>query len=128
MRKAAELAEAAGRLLEFDAGEGIGVGALGADAEAIEKRLADQMRRVAEHRAHAEIDAGFAEEYGAELRMRIRDVQDARIAEFLDVVDARAVGAAREARQAGRKRGNSGRLEKFPAADGHVSSSARGVR
>ena len=37
MRKAAELAEACGGFFEIEAGEGIGVGAVGADAEAIEK-------------------------------------------------------------------------------------------
>ena len=37
MRKAAELAESPGGLLEFDAGEGVGVGAVGADAEAVEE-------------------------------------------------------------------------------------------
>jgi hypothetical protein len=108
VRKAAELAEAARGLLELDAGEGIGIGAVRADAEAIEKRLADQMRRLAQHGADADIDAGLAEEHGSKLRMRIRDVQDARIAEFVDVVDAGAVGAARKARQAGRERGDSG--------------------
>ena len=98
MREAAELAEPLRGLFEFDAGEGIGVGAVGADAEAVEEGLADQMRRVALHRADAEIDAGLAEEHRLELRMRIRDVQDARIAEAFEIVDA--VGAAREARQA----------------------------
>ena len=103
MREAAELAESLRGLFEFDAGEGIGVGAVGADAEAIEKGLADQMRRIALHRADAEIDAGLAEEHRLELRMRIRHVQDARIAEAFEIVDA--VGAAREARQAAREGG-----------------------
>ena len=40
MRKAAELAESPGGLLEFDAGEGIGVGAVGPDAEAVEEGAA----------------------------------------------------------------------------------------
>src|SRR5258708_23380456 len=48
MREAAELSEPRGRLLEFDKGEGIGIGAIRADAEAIEKSLADQMRRVSQ--------------------------------------------------------------------------------
>jgi hypothetical protein len=37
--------------------------------------------------------------------MRIRDVQDAGVAEALEIVDARIVGAAREAGQAAGKRG-----------------------
>src|SRR5438876_5877838 len=105
MRKTAELAESDGGFLELDAGEGIGVGAVGADAEAIEKGLADQMRRVALHRTDAEIDAGLAEIYRLQLRMRIRHVQDARIAEAFEIVGAGRFSAAREPRQAARERG-----------------------
>ena len=95
MRKAAELAEARRRPSRIRAGEGIGVGAVGADAEAVEEGASDQMRRIAPHRADAEIDARLAEEHRPELRMGVGDVQDARIAEALDIVDAGAVGAAR---------------------------------
>src|SRR6202043_3880658 len=61
MRKAAELAEAQRGFLEINAGKGIGVGAVLADAKAVEKSFADQMRRLAGHRANADIDAGLAE-------------------------------------------------------------------
>ena len=46
MREAAELAEAGGGFFEIQTGEGIGVGAVGPDAEAFEKGAADQMRRL----------------------------------------------------------------------------------
>ena len=103
MREAAELAEPSGALLEFDTGEGIGIGAVGTDAEAIEKGLADQMRRVALHQADADVDARLAEIERLELCMGIGHVQDARIAEAVEIVGA--VGAASEPRQAAGKRG-----------------------
>src|SRR5437762_5021650 len=105
MRKAAELAESDGGFLELDAGEGIGVGAVGADAEALEKGLADQMRRIALHRTDAEIDAGLAEIHRLQLRMRIRDVQDARIAETFEIIGAGGFSAARKPRQVACERG-----------------------
>src|SRR4051794_23770791 len=125
MSKTAEFAESCSRLLEFEAGEGMGVGAVGTDAEAIEKGLADQMWRVALHRADTEIDAGLAEIYRLQLRMRIRDVQDARIAEAFEIVDARIVGAARDARQVACERGGTRKFQKVPAADRHNTISAR---
>ena len=106
MRKAAELAESSGSLFKFDTGEGIGVGAVGADTEAIEEGLADQMRRVAPHRADAEIDAGLAKKDRPKLRMHIRHVQDAGVAEALQIVDARIVGATRQPREAARQGGS----------------------
>jgi hypothetical protein len=102
MREAAELAEPGGGFLEFDKGEGVGIGAVGADAEAIEKSLADHMRRVALHGADADIDARLAEIDRLELRMRIRHVQDARIAEAVEIVGA--VGTAGEPWQAASER------------------------
>jgi hypothetical protein len=56
---------------------------VGANPEAVEEGFADQMRRVALHRADPDIDARLAEIDRPELRMRIRHVQDARIAEAL---------------------------------------------
>ena len=112
MRKTAELAEPRRGLFELHTGEGIGVGAVGADAEPVEKGLADQMRRLAGHRADAEIDAGLAEKHRPQLRMGIRDVQDARIAEALDVVDA--VGAAREPRQRAGEGGGTRKRDEIP--------------
>src|SRR5215471_14573703 len=129
MREAAEPAEALRGFLEIDAGEGIGVGAVRRDAEAIEKGLADQMRRPALHVADADVDARLAEIDRAELRMRIGDVQDARVAEALDFVDARVVDCgAREARPRARQRGGRRHLQKIPAADAHCSVSAPSQR
>ena len=102
MRKTAELAESPGGLLELDAGESIGVRAVGADAETIEEGSCDQMRRIAPHRADAEIDARLAEKHRPKLRVGIGDVQDARIAEALEIVNARIIigGLRTEPRQA----------------------------
>src|SRR5205085_9629429 len=65
-----------GSFLELDAGESIGVGTVGADAEAVEEGASDQMRRIAAHRAYAEIDARLAKNHRPKLRMGIGDVQD----------------------------------------------------
>src|SRR5579871_2481350 len=76
------------------------------------------MRRLACHRADAEIDARLAEISGQELRMRVGDVQDARIAEMLEIVDA-SFRAAHKARQAGSERCGARHFKDIPAADGH---------
>ena len=119
MGKAAEPAEARGGFFEFGAGEGIGVGAVGADAKALEEGFPDQMRRLARHGADAKVDAGLAEIDRFQLRMNIRGVQDARIAEAFEVVDAGGVGTARRARQAARQRDGGTCLQKIPAAEPH---------
>ena len=110
MRETTELAESRGRLFEVDAGEGIGIGAVGLDAETVEKGLADQMRRPAGHRADADVDTGLAEIDRLELRVRIRHVQDARVAEAFEIVDARGISAARKPGQAARERHGSADL------------------
>ena len=87
-----------GGFLEIEKGEGVGVGAVGADAEVIEKCAADQMRRLALHRADADIDARLAEIDRLQLRVRVGDVQHARIAEACrDRRCVTAVGSARPA-------------------------------
>ncbi len=122
MRKAAELAESERGFLEIETAERIGVGAVGRDAKSIEKGAADQMRRPSLHRADPEIDARFAKIDRQQLRMGVGHVQDARIAEAFEVVNACIVGAARDPRQSSRKRGRAGEGEKIPAADGHAMS------
>ncbi len=98
------------------------------DAEMLEQRLADEMRRAARRGADAEIDARLAETNRVELRVAVGDVQQADVAEPLDaVVERRAGGeierSSRGDRQAGGGRGSEG-LEKFAAIhgarDGHV--------
>src|ERR1700716_3874427 len=54
--------------------------------------------------------------------MRVGRVQDSRIAETLEIVDAGVIGAAREARQSTRERRSARESEKIPAADGHAMS------
>ena len=99
MGEAAELAEASGGLFELDTAEGIGVGAVGPDAEVLQEGVADQMRRPSRHLANADIDAGLADIDRVELRMRVGEVEDPCVAEPLDVVNARGLGAARKPRQ-----------------------------
>ena len=65
------------------------------------------MRWLSSHRANPEIDARLTKIAGQKLRMRIGDVQDARIAEAFKVVDA-GIGTARRARQAARERRGAG--------------------
>src|SRR4051812_50224721 len=88
MREAAELAEPSGALLEFDTGEGIGVGTVGANAEAIEIGLADQMRRVPQHGSDADIDARLAIIDRLEVRMRIGHVEGGGVSEKGGIVGA----------------------------------------
>src|ERR1700704_3654732 len=122
MREAAEPAEAGGGLFEIEEGESVGIGAVRPHAEAFEEGAADQMRRLAGHRADPEIDAGFAKIHRQQLRMGVGHVQDAGIAEAFEIVDACRVGAAREARQAPGERRGAREGDKFPAADGHAMS------
>ena len=54
--------------------------------------------------------------------MRVGHVQDARIAEAFEIVDADTVRAARYARQDAGKRGSAREVKKVSAADGHARS------
>src|SRR5262249_51640305 len=119
MCKATELAEARRGLLEIDRGESVGVGAVGPDTETVEEGLAHQMRRLSRHLADADIDAGLAEEHRLQLRMRGGDVQDARVAETLEVVECGPVGRTRGADEPAGKRG-ARQFQKIPAADFHT--------
>src|SRR6187402_1817076 len=122
MGKAAELAEARGRLLEFEAAEGVGIGAVGPDSEAFEEGAADQVRRPSRHLTDTDIDAGLAKIDGIELRMGVGDVQDARVAEPFEIVNARGLGATRQPRQAERGGSSSCTLQEITAADRHSNS------
>lgn len=124
MGKAAELAEAARGLVELETGEGIGIGAVGADAEPVEEGAADQMRRSPRHLTDADIDTWFAEISRIQLRMRVGDVQDPRIAEPFEVVNARRLGAPRKPRQTERCSGKARALQEITAADRHQKFSA----
>src|SRR6266513_370278 len=122
LREAAELAEANSGFLEIEEGEGVGIGAVGPYSKPIEKGAADQMRRLALHRADPEIDTRLAKKNRQQLRVRVGDVQDARIAEVFEIVHAGVVGAAPDARHHARERGCAREFEKLPAADGHAMS------
>jgi len=56
------------------------------------------------------------------VRVRVGQVQDPRVAEAFEIVDAGAVGAARDTRQSTRKRGSAGEFKKITAADCHAMS------
>ena len=122
MRKAAELAEAGGGFLEIETAEGIGVGAIRLDSKSIEEGAADQMRRLSLHRGDPQIDARLAKINRQQLRMGVGHMQDARIAEALEIVNAGAVGGARDTRQSARDRSGARELQKIAAADGHAIS------
>src|SRR5579871_2299430 len=78
------------------------------------------MRRLARHRADAEIDARFTEITGQELRVGVGDVEDACVAEALEIVDA-GLSAARGARQSAGKSRGTRKSKKVSAADGHLA-------
>jgi hypothetical protein len=54
--------------------------------------------------------------------MGVGHVQDARIAEAIEIVNAGAVGGARDARQPTRERSSTRELKEIAAADGHAMS------
>ena len=124
MREAAELAESKRGFLEIETGEGVGVGAIGPDAKSIEEGTSHQMRRISGHRADSQIDARFAEINREQLRVGVGHMQDARIAEAIEIIDAGALGAAREPRPSTRERRSAREGDKFPASDGHTMSFA----
>ena len=117
-RETAELAKSPGGFLELDTSEGIGIGAVGTDAEAIEKRLSDQMRWVAPHRADAEIDARLAEAHWQQLRVAIGEVQQRYVPEWRQVVE-RFVLRTRSQRKTGRRRGGE-RLQELATRQRHL--------
>src|ERR1700728_668300 len=86
MGEAAHMAVAMSSLLIIEESEGIRRAATRLDAEMFEKCLADQMRRLAGHRADADIDARLAEIDRQELRVAVGHVQHAGIAEAPDIV------------------------------------------
>jgi len=105
VREATELAEAPRGFFVIERGEGVGFGTVGPYSKAIEKGAADQMRRLSRHRADAEIDARLSRKGRQQLRMRVGNMENARIAEALEVVRAGAIGRARNMRRAARERG-----------------------
>ena len=59
MRKAPDLAISARRLDEIQVGEGMGLEAARLDAEVLEKMIANEVRRLTEHAAQTQVDAGL---------------------------------------------------------------------
>ena len=101
VREAAGLAVGARGFLEVEIGERVRLARSRRDAEMLQQRLADQVRRLALGGAEAEVDVRLAEVHRQQLRVAVGEVQQARVAERLDaVVELRAqlevegVGAA----------------------------------
>ena len=67
------------------------------DAEMLEKGAPDQMRRLATHRADAEVDARLPEPDRQKLGMRVGEMKDTRVAKAADVVKDIVVGPRRSA-------------------------------
>ena len=86
MGKAAHAAVTLRRLLKSRKVKACALAAAGRDAEMLEKRAADQMRRLAAHGADADIDARLTEIDRLQLGVRVGQMQDADIAEAADVV------------------------------------------
>ena len=97
MGKSTERPIAMRRRFVVEIREGVGETAVRGDAEVIEKRLPNQMRRLVAHGADADIDARLAIEHRHELRVGVGHVQDARVAEAADIVDRIIGGRATNA-------------------------------
>src|ERR1700739_3060394 len=78
------------------------------------------MRRLSLHRAEPKIDAGFAKISRQQLRMGVGDMQDTRIAEAFEIINACVVGTVRATRCSARKRHGARESEKITAANGHA--------
>ncbi len=120
MRKATQAAVAPGVTFEVEKREGMGLRAVARHAELLEKRLSHQMRRPAAHGADADIDAGLAKMHRLQLRMGVRHVQHARIAEWREVVHGLALrrrGA--DARQAEDRRRCQRQLQEVASVEWH---------
>src|SRR5262252_1374129 len=103
MGKAARAAVTLRGFLIIEKSEGIGAAASRRDAEVLEERFADEMRRPPTHGPDADVDARLAVVDRRKLRMRIGDVENANVAEGVDVVDV-IVGADPDARHDARAR------------------------
>ncbi len=88
-----------------------------------QQRFADEVRRTTARGAEAEVDAGLAEIDRIELRVRVREVQHANVAERRDrIVERRAVGATLRLRADRQSRRGGGRDHVQELAAIHVAS------
>ena len=86
MCKAAHAAIALCRFLIIDEREGMRAAAARFDAEALEERPADEVRRLPAHVADADVDARLTKEHRLELRVSVREMQNADVAELPHVI------------------------------------------
>ena len=88
MRKTTHLAITLGGLFVIKIGERVGFSGAGTHFGYFQQMLTHQMRQIALHGAHTQVDAGLAEMNGFELRMAVGHVQKRHIAKFRNVIQA----------------------------------------
>ena len=125
MGEAADLAVGLGGLFEIQVGVGVGLDAVGLEAEVLQQVVADQVRHLAELVAEAEIDVGLAEVDRQQLGVAVGDVQQADVAEPGQVVQlgGALLGQRQFAVQAHAAGSGDGHdLEEFAAIHAHGGS------
>jgi hypothetical protein len=96
VREAADLAVGLRRGGKVEIRERMRVGSSGRDAEILEQTFADEMRRAPLEAAEAQVDARLAVEARQELRVAVREVEQAHVAERRDVVHSSSAAALGE--------------------------------
>ena len=98
----------------------------GGNAEVLEQRLADQVRRPVCAFAYAEIDARLAEAHGQQLRVTIGEVKQRYVSKNRQVVE-RFAGCLRTRSERETRRGRRGeRLQKFATRQRHLLTGESG--
>ena len=90
--KATHFAVASRSLVKVQIGQGMGLCRAGAQARRLEQVLTHQMRQLAAHAAHAQVDAGFAKVDGQQLRVAVGHVQKRHLPKPGRIVQALAGG------------------------------------
>jgi len=116
MREAADSSIAARGTLEIEERESVRAGAVRRDAEVLEQRIADEVRRPAGGRPGSDVYAWLAEIGWQKLRVDVGEVQQRNVAEWRHVVEFGAgLGIARSGAQRRARGGGEGEeAEEFP--------------
>ena len=126
VREAAHPAVALGQRREIAVRERVRLAAAGRDAEALEERRADQVRRAAARRAEAEVGVRLAKVQRQQLRVAVGEVQQPQFAERRQRIGIFARGA--RGQQPRRSRGRQHGQEFAPAQGLHGGATACRVR